>query len=276
MLGYLALLALPAALLIVSGLLRALSGLPIGNGFAKLLSGLFAAVPLLKSAASASIGLAILCLALAILYSSAARARIRWFSAVVGGLLGALLLVGVLWVFARLQIGVSHVGALHSGMAAIPVFLLWTFSSWIVILIGAQVAVAHELDGILVHGARVWKLAPYDEQVAGVQIMVESTRRALSLGEHVATTNDLARSLRLLPATVRDVAGRLCAAGLLRRNESDRQWLACDPDRTHLRDVVSATIGHPADDAARTGPTLRELAEREAPRAGETPAPGNR
>ena len=268
MLGYLALLALPPALLVVSGVLRALARLPIGNGFARILSGVLAAMPLLRSAASAVIGLAILGLALAILYSSAARARVAWSSALVGGLVGALLLAGVLWVFARLQIGASHQGALQSGMAAIPVFLLWTFSSWLVILIGDQVAIAHELDSILVHGARLWKLNPYDEQIAGVQIMIESTRRALSLGDHATTTNELARRLRLLPASVRDVAGRLRAAGLLRQNEADRHWLACDPARTHLRDVVSAIIGHSADDrsgdARRTGPTLRELAEREA------------
>ena len=63
-------------------------------------------------------------------------------------------------------------------MAAIPVFLLWSFTSWLVVLIGAQIAVAHELDGVLIHGARAWRLDPYEEQVAGVQIMVEATRGA--------------------------------------------------------------------------------------------------
>ena len=150
-----------------------------------------------------------LCLALAIFYASAARARIAFSSAIVGGALGAVLLAAVLWVFARLQIGVSRAGALESGMAAVPVFLLWAFSSWLVILIGAQVAVAHELDGILIHGARVPPLDPYDEQMAGVQIMVELARGARGAGDGSATTDELARRLRLLPESVRVVAGRL-------------------------------------------------------------------
>jgi uncharacterized BrkB/YihY/UPF0761 family membrane protein len=37
-------------------------------------------------------------------------------------------------------------------MAALPVFLLWSFFSWLVILLGAQIAVSHERDAILVHG----------------------------------------------------------------------------------------------------------------------------
>lgn len=273
-LGYLALLALPPALLIVSGLLRGLTHQRLGAAFAHGVDWLLSAIPLLKSAVSAGIGLAIVCFALAIFYASAARARIAAGSTIAGAAVGALLLGGVLWAFTRLQIGASRAGALESGMAAIPVFLLWSWSSWLVILIGAEVAVAHELDDILIHGARVWKLDPYDEQAAGVQIMVETTRQALSLragdgaGRGASSTNELARRLRLLPESVRDVAGRLLAAGLLSKTDDDDYRLACDPDRTGLRDVVGAVIGGPEDDrrgreGRRLGPTLRELLVRE-------------
>jgi membrane protein len=266
MLGYLALLALPPALLIVSGLLRVMSRLPLGATIARALTWLFTNVPLLGSTVAVAVGLAILSLALAIFYGSAARARIAFPSAMVGGVIGAVLLAAVLWAFARLQIGVSRAGALEAGMAAVPVFLLWAFSSWMVILIGAQVAVAHELDGTLIHGAARLRLEPYDEQVAGVRIMVEMARRALSLGDDAATADQLARKLRLLPEHVRAVGARLERAGLLRVSDAGRCRIACDPDRTSVRDVVGAVIGRPGDDravaAARRGPSLRALVER--------------
>jgi membrane protein len=265
MLGYLALFALPPALLVVSGLVRALTRLSVGATIVNAVSWLMAAMPLLRSAIGVVIGLAILCLALAIFYASAARARIAPLSTFVGGAAGALLLVAVLWVFARLQIGASRAGPLESGMAAVPVFLLWSFSSWLVILIGAQVAVAHELDGVLIHGARRLQLEPYDEQVAGVQIMVESARRALSLDDGPVMVDQLARRLRLLPQSVREIARRLVVAGLLREIETVGYRLACDPDRTSMRDVVGAVIGRPVGDpavaTARRGATLRELVE---------------
>jgi membrane protein len=267
MLGYVALLALPPALLVVSGLMHLLSRLPLGSAVARALTWLFTEVPLLRSTVAVAIGLTILSLALAIFYASAARARIAFPSAVFGGVIGAVLLVAVLWAFTRLQIGVARAGALEAGMAAVPVFLLWSFSSWLVILIGAQVAVAHELDGTLIHGAARLRLEPYDEQMAGVRIMVEAARRALSLGDDVVTTDQLARKLRLLPADVRAVGARLSNAGLLRVSDAGYR-IACDPDRTSLRDVVGAVIGRPGGDhavaAARRGPTLRELLERTA------------
>jgi membrane protein len=268
MLGYLALLALPPALLIVSGLVRLMSRLPLGAEIARALSWLMAALPLLKSAIGVGIGLGIICLALALFYASAARARIPLSSTFVGGAVGAVMLAGVLWAFARLQIGASRVGALESGMAAVPVFLLWSFSSWLVILIGAQVAVAHELDAVLIHGASRLRLDPYDEQMAGVQIMVEATQRGLSLRDDRVTTNELARKLRLLPESVREVAARLAAAGLLREDAMGGYRIACDPDRTSLRDIVAAIIGRRPGDraiaAARQGPTLHELVGKEA------------
>jgi membrane protein len=265
MLGYLALLVLPPVLVLVSGLLRGLSRLPLGSHCARAVSWLLASVPLLKSALGVGLGLVIGSLALALFYSSAARARIAPWSAVFGGTLGAVLLAAVLWAFARLQIGASHVGALESGMAAVPVFLLWSFSSWMVILIGAQVAVAHELDGVLVHGARALQLDPYDEQVAAVQIMIEAAKRESTTTEAALTADEVARRLRVLPATIRDLAARLQRAGLLRRKETGALGLACDPDRTSLRDVVNAVIGRPGGGAGkRTGPTLHELVEKEA------------
>ena len=71
-----------------------------------------------------------------------------------------------------------------------------------------------------------------------------------------------------MPASVRDIARRLLAAGLVRRADGDDYRLACDPDRAGLRDVVAAVIGRPEDGGGarvgrRNGPTLRELVERE-------------
>jgi membrane protein len=152
LLGYLALLLLPPALLIVSGVARRLGEAPLGEAVVGAAKRVMETVPALKSAASALFGLGIVCLALTIFYASAARARIALRSSLIGAAAAALLLAAVLWIFTSFQIGVARAGALASGMAALPVFLLWSFFSWLVILLGAQIAVAHERDGILVRG----------------------------------------------------------------------------------------------------------------------------
>jgi membrane protein len=152
LLGYLGLLLLPPALLMVSGMARRLSAAPLGEAVVHAAKRILEVVPALRSAASALFGLGVVCLALTIFYASAARARIAFRSSLIGAAVAALLLAVVLWIFASFQIGAARAGALASGMAAVPVFLLWSFFSWLVILLGAQIAVAHERDQILVHG----------------------------------------------------------------------------------------------------------------------------
>ena len=66
----------------------------------------------------------------------------------------------VFLLFAKFQIGVSRSDALQGGAAAGPVFLLWVYTSWFVVLIGAEIAVAHEVEKILIHGARHSFTAP--------------------------------------------------------------------------------------------------------------------
>ena len=152
LLGYLALLLLPPALLIVSGLLRDVDHAQFGPSIAHTTARAVAAVPGLGSLMSRLVALGIVCLALTIFYASGARARIALGSSVAGASVAALLLGAVLWAFTSFQLGVSRAGALAAGMAALPAFLLWTFFSWLVILAGAEIAVAHQRDRLLARG----------------------------------------------------------------------------------------------------------------------------
>jgi len=83
---------------------------------------------------------------LAILFRTASTSRIPARSALVGGALGALALGVVLAVFGWLQIGAKRAGVIGAGIAAVPVLMLWTYSSWLTVLLAAEVAVGHAVD----------------------------------------------------------------------------------------------------------------------------------
>jgi membrane protein len=70
--------------------------------------------------------------------------RVRLRSAALGGLLAGVLWYAVLVAHVHFQIGVARYNALYSTFAAIPLFLVWIFVSWIVVLFGAEVAAAHD------------------------------------------------------------------------------------------------------------------------------------
>ena len=238
--GYLALLLLPPLLGLVAGAIAGASHSTIGSK----ISGLFDSAPRLKLALAAGLGLAGAWLAIAIFYSAAARARIAFSSALVGAAVAAFLLFAVLWVFAEFQIGMSRGNSVQFGTTAGPVFLLWTFSSWYVVLFGAEVAVGHGVDRVLVHGAWCFRLDAVGEQETGLEIMLRATRASV-------TVDGLACELRLAPQLVRGIGSRLLACGLLADAGRDRFALARTPDRISVAEVIDAVVRDPALDSAR-------------------------
>jgi membrane protein len=279
MLGYVALLLMPPAILGISGLLVAAAATPIGRYVSRLLG----AIPGLDLALGAVVALGVLWLAVTIFYASAVRARIPFRSAAIGGAAAAIALPIVFWVYANFQVGVSKASALGSGFAAFPIFLLWVFSSWYTLLVGAEIAVAHHVDRVLVHGARAFHLDHAGERQASAAITIRMARAPKGAPVMV---DDLARELRLPPNLVQDLCLRLVDRGLL-VEDHDGFSLRGDPDRTALAQVVDAVERDPSlDDVhreaeaelpARTraalsslapgadldggGPTLRELAQ---------------
>jgi YihY family inner membrane protein len=270
--SYLALLVLPPLLGVVVGPLAGAAH----DALASEVSRLFGSAVWLKVGLTALLGFSALWLAIAILYAAAARARIAFSSAAVGAAAAAILLVSVLWVFARFQIGMSRGNSVQFGATAGPVFLLWAFSSWFVVLLGAEIAVGHSVDRVLIHGAWCLRLDALGEQETGVEIMVRAARGHVSV-------DGLARELRLGPTIIRRIGMRLVERGLLAAAGLDQFALGCDADRIGVAEIMDAVVRDPALDAARRawmnehrsarliestaprevsepGPTLRELA----------------
>ena len=238
--GYLALLLLPPLLSIGAGMLAGAHHNALGSEITRR----FGSAARLKVAISGTVGLSASWLAIAIFYSAAARARIPFSSAAVGAAVAAILLSAVLWAFAEFQIGMSHGNSVQFGAAAAPAFLLLTFSSWYVVLLGAEIAVGHSVDRVLVQGAWCFHLDALAEQETGVEIMVRATRGNVSV-------DGLARELRVGPQPVRRIGCRLVERGLLSSAGLDRFALACNPDRVSIAEVMDAVARDPALESAR-------------------------
>jgi membrane protein len=154
----------------------------------------------------------------------------------------------VFWAYANLQIGVSKASPLGSGFVAFPVFLMWAFSSWYTLLIGAEIAVAHHTDVVLPRGARAFHLDVDGERQASAAIVLRlarASRPADGAAPGPISDDDLARALRLPPQLVRDLCVRLVDRNLLREERAGFS-LRPDPDRTAFAAVIDAVERDPA------------------------------
>jgi membrane protein len=83
-------------------------------------------------------------LAMIFLYIFIPNTRVRLGSAVVGGVLAGTAWQIAQWGYFHFQVGVANYNAIYGTMAALPVFLVWVYTSWVIVLFGLEVVYAHQ------------------------------------------------------------------------------------------------------------------------------------
>lgn len=78
--------------------------------------------------------------AFAFLYFLMPNTRVRWWAALAGALVAALLWQGAGWLFSHFVSGSHKYALIYSAFATAIVFILWLFAAWMIVLVGSTVA----------------------------------------------------------------------------------------------------------------------------------------
>ena len=81
-------------------------------------------------------------LAFVLIYATVPNRQVRMTHAVVGGCVGALLFEGTKRAFSLYVLDFGNYEVIYGAVASIPIFFVWVYLSWLVVLIGAEVAAA--------------------------------------------------------------------------------------------------------------------------------------
>jgi membrane protein len=247
--------------------------------------------------------LAVVGTALFALYVILPNVHVRPTSALLGAAIAALLWQGALMLYVHLQMGVASYSALYSVVSAVPVYLVWTYISWIIVLVGAQVAASHQNDRAIGERFVARQMDQALRELLAVALAAHVARDFLA-GLPQPDEAALAARVELPPAAVAEILEALVRAGLLVRTVGGGRTgyaPARDPGTIRVKDLRDAlrrdarADGLRADlhrqlapelraaleaieEEERTAPrnnvTLRELAAVAGPAAGAAPAGG--
>lgn len=78
------------------------------------------------------------------LFAFIPNTKVRFKSALIGGIVAGTIIQIVQWLYIKFQIGVANYGAIYGSFAALPLFLIWFQTSWLIVLFGAEVSFAHQ------------------------------------------------------------------------------------------------------------------------------------
>jgi len=68
------------------------------------------------------------------------NARVRLFPGLIGGIVAGSVWQGAFWLYTTFQVGMAKYGAIYGTFAALPIFMIWLYVSWVIVLLGAEVS----------------------------------------------------------------------------------------------------------------------------------------
>jgi len=160
--------------------------------------------------------LALTFLAFLLMYLVIPYTRVRLRSALLGALIG-----GILWelgknVFAN-WVGVSvRYSTIYGSLAVIPIFLIWLYITWIIVLLGLEISFVHQHFAALVRNRSTRDRDECERVPTGLQIFTMIARR-FHRGQDPPTADELSRRFLVATGSVDSHIDRLVAAGLARR-----------------------------------------------------------
>jgi membrane protein len=190
--------------------------------------------------------------ALFALFEILPNAPVRPASALLGATVSALLWQGLLILHVRFQMGVAGYSALYSVLGAVPIFLVWTYFSWVTVLVGAQVAVSHQNQHAVGEavGARHLDQALRERVGLAITALVVSDFRSGTRRSEAG----LAERLAVARASAAEVLARLVQARILARAVDGREAFYVpgrDPSTVRVSDVRDALRRQPGTEGLR-------------------------
>ncbi len=182
-------------------------------------------------------------LVLVALYKFLPHTRVRFGAAAWGALLGTVLIQIARPGFRFYVSNAVGYEKIYGSLAAIPVFLLWMWLMWVMVLFGAEVAFTVQNIGLLRFRDKHHRLsALFIDHYLATRIMMYVGREFWKNGRPM-TVEKLSETLQIPPEEASDAANRLVKLGLLTPvgEELDRFHPAKDLSRLTVMEVLSIT-----------------------------------
>ncbi|MEE8312424.1 MAG: YhjD/YihY/BrkB family envelope integrity protein [Candidatus Binatia bacterium] len=204
----------------------------------------------------------------AFLYMFVPNTRVRVVPALVGGVAAGFVWQVTQWGYIRFQIGMAKYNAIYGALAQLPLLMAWIYVSWVIVLLGAEVAFAVQNVGSYRRDRRIAAAGGRHavREYAGLRVAVELACAAEGK-RPAADLSGLAGDLDLPPRLVRGLVLDLTGAGLahVAGEQGQECYLSLAPERIPVAQVLDVFRGRIPESEPDRAPAVernvRELFE---------------
>lgn len=205
---------------------------------------------------------ALVCFALFFLYKVVPNTQTDTLSCLLGGVAAGLLWQILQSVFLNYQIGVSKYNAIYGSFAQLPLFLIWLYLSWIVVLLGAEISFCLEQRKYGLAHSSLGRFNISSKERLALAVMALLGGSFVS-GRGPVRAADLALRLDIPLKPVNQILAALAEMGAVSRTEEEgRQGYvpAISPERTSCAAFLGWFRSHSEGNAFQFDPGPEPIA----------------
>lgn len=155
-----------------------------------------------------------------IAYISVPNTKVRLRPAIVGALAAALLWEAGKWGFTQYLSYFGGTAKLYGALALLPLFLLWVYFTWLIVLFGLQIAYELQHGRAKTRAQPISDIGPTMVDPAAAIVVLSAIARGFEAGKTLDAPT-IAKGIRMQEPVVRLVVSRLAERGLLHRIDGE-------------------------------------------------------
>jgi len=151
---------------------------------------------------------------LLVLFMIMPNTKVKFVPALVAGIVAGTILQLLQWLYIDLQFGISKLSSIYGSFAAIPLFIIWVQSSWIILLLGAELSFANQNVSRYQYESEALNVSHYQKRALAIMIM-NLIIRNFSAGDKPVSAETISGTLKIPVRLIREILQELGSAGLV-------------------------------------------------------------
>ena len=183
-------------------------------------------------------------IAMFFLYIFIPNTKIRFASALTGGIIAGTAWELAQWGYFHFQVGVANYNAIYGTLAAVPIFLIWIYTSWLIVLFGLEIVFAHQNSGHLISEIAAMSLSVTEREQLAVALLIQ-VNLFFQKGGTPPSAQNLADKLNVSLLLLEPIFDDLKRLGYLVATAGNEfGWLPTrDSSEVQLSEVINALRG---------------------------------
>lgn len=180
-------------------------------------------------------------IALACLYIFIPNTAVKFRSALVGAVIAGTCWQIAQWWYIHFQVGVARYNAIYGTMAVLPIFMIWIYVSWLIVLLGVEIVYAHQNIRSLRREIRAGAISHRTRELLCLAILVD-VEEAFIEGTEGWTAARLGEELDVSDRVLHELLDSLVDADFLVATVGDPKVYrpAREPDMITVGEILAA------------------------------------